>query len=391
MKKNVCMIVYNDYPLDTRVRREAETLVASGEYKIRVLALKSEREPRDYELNGVFVNESLKVKYFRKSFLRYILSYMLFLGWSFIVCTHLFFRRQIDIVHVHNMPNFLIFSAIIPRIFGKKVIIDIHDTVPETFATKFSRPSMFLFKLLCLEEYFSCLVAQKVFCVNHVQCKTLMGRGIPKEKISVIMNVPDDKLIDFRNSDKAAKVQDGAFKVVYHGTMTKRLGIDLIIQAAARLARDLNDLEVYLWGRGDDLESFVSLAKELKVQERIHFNKKHVPINTLLPELRKMDLGVIGNRLGMATELMLPVKMLEYVGLGIPVVVPRMKGISYYFSDEMVSYYEPESVDSMVEAILRLYRSKPLRKKQAEKAKAFLDKYGWHKHKMDLLIVYQQL
>jgi glycosyltransferase involved in cell wall biosynthesis len=391
MKKNVCMIVYNDYPLDTRVRREAETLAASGGYKIRVLALKSDEKPRAYELNGVLVNESPKEKYCGKSIFRYILSYAFFLGWSFIACTRIFFQKQVDIVHVHNMPNFLVLSATMPRIFGKKIILDLHDTVPETFATKFSGASSFLFKLLCLEEHISCSFAQRLFCVNHVQCETLMKRGIPQKKVSIIMNVPDDRLINYSTSNGAFRAKDGAFKVIYHGTLSERLGIDLIIQATARLCKNLHDLEVYLWGRGDDVESFVGLARELKVEERIHFRKKQVPMNILLPELKKMDLGIIGNRMGMATELMLPVKMLEYVGLGIPVVAPRLKGISYYFSDEMVSYYEPENVDSMMEAILRLYKSETLREKQAEKAKTFLEKYGWHRNKMDLLNVYQQL
>jgi glycosyltransferase involved in cell wall biosynthesis len=218
-----------------------------------------------------------------------------------------------------------------------------------------------------------------------------LKRGIPKEKVSIIMNVPDDRLINFKAVNNASVLKNGTFNVIYHGTMSRRLGIDLIIQATARLCRNLYDLEVYLWGRGDDAESFVGLAKELKVEERVHFRKKQVPMNILLPELKKMDLGIIGNRMGMATELMLPVKMLEYVGLGIPVVAPRMKGISYYFSDEMVSYYEPENVDSMMESILRLYRSEALRKKQAEKAKTFLEKYGWHKHKMELIRLYEKL
>jgi glycosyltransferase involved in cell wall biosynthesis len=391
MKKNVCMIVYNDYLVDARVQREAETLAASKEYKVRVLALKSDGKHQAYELNGVLVNASPKEKYCGKSLFRYILSYAFFLGWSFVACTRFFFQKQIDIVHVHNMPNFLVFSAIIPRVFAKKVILDLHDTVPETFATKFSRASSFLFKLLCLEEHISCSFAQRLFCVNHVQCETVVKRGILKEKVSIIMNVPDDRLINYRTSNGASRARDGAFKIIYHGTISERLGIDLIIQATARLCRSLHDLEVYLWGRGDDVESFVRLAKELKVEERIHFNKKHVPMNILLPELKKMDLGIIGNRMGMATELMLPVKMLEYVGLGIPVVVPRMKGISYYFSDEMVSYYEPQNVDSMMEAILRLYRSETLREKQAERAKTFLDKYGWHKHKMELINLYKNL
>jgi len=104
-----------------------------------------------------------------------------------------------------------------------------------------------------------------------------------------------------------------------------------------------------------------------------------------------MDLGIVGNRKNVATELMLPVKMLEYVALGIPVIVPRLKAIEYYFSDEMVCYFEPENIDSMASAILRLYKDKSLRKAQAEKAKAFVAQYGWEKHQADLINFYREI
>ncbi len=68
-----------------------------------------------------------------------------------------------------------------------------------------------------------------------------------------------------------------------------------------------------------------------------------------------MDIGVVGNRRSAAGDLMLPVKLLEYVSLGIPAVVPRLKAIEHYFSDEMVAFYEPDNVDSLADAILRLH------------------------------------
>ena len=61
---------------------------------------------------------------------------------------------------------------------------------------------------------------------------------------------------------------------------------------------------------------------------------------------------------------MLPVKLLEYVSLGIPAVVPRLKTIEHYFSDDMVAYYEPEDVESLADAIYRLYRE-PERRRDA--------------------------
>ena len=104
-----------------------------------------------------------------------------------------------------------------------------------------------------------------------------------------------------------------------------------------------------------------------------------------------MDIGIIGNRKDMATELMLPVKMLEYIAMGIPVVAPKLKTIEYYFNEKMLCFYEPENVESMADAIYKLYKDEKLRKKQAKNAKTFLDKYGWETHKMDLINLYRNL
>ena len=84
-------------------------------------------------------------------------------------------------------------AGLVPRLAGKKVILDVHDSVPETFAAKFSKVSMF-HRLLCLEERWSARVAHRVICVNHPQRETLVGRGIPAAKTSISMNVPDPRL-----------------------------------------------------------------------------------------------------------------------------------------------------------------------------------------------------
>jgi len=385
------MIVYTDYPTDTRVRREAETLALLPEYNVSVLSLKEGEAPLTYDLDGVHVIELNEKKYCGKSQTRYVLSYVKFLMLSFIRCAKFFFQRKIDIVHVHNMPNFLVFSAFIPRVFGKKIILDIHDSVPETYATKFSGLGRLLFRLLCIEELLSCAFANRIICVNHVQSDVLIQRGIPEEKITISMNVLDHRKFKSVSANHGRKRSLSGFRAVYHGTIAMRLGIDLILRAIAHLKNKIPDLEFHVWGRGgDDLDEILIILNQLGIQDKVHFNDA-IPMDALIPKLLDMSIGIIGNRRSVATELMLPVKLLEYVALGIPVVAPRLKAIQYYFTEEMVTYYEPEDVDSMAEAILKLYENPSLRKAQAEKAKTFLDKYGWEKHKMDLINLYKQL
>jgi glycosyltransferase involved in cell wall biosynthesis len=88
---------------------------------------------------------------------------------------------------------------------------------------------------------------------------------------------------------------------------------------------------------------------------------------------------------------MLPVKLLDCVALGIPVVVPRLKAIEYYFSDRMVTFFEPENIDSLMDAIRFAHGNRTAIKEKAKNAYRFMDTYKWEKHKFELIKLYHSL
>jgi glycosyltransferase involved in cell wall biosynthesis len=390
-KKRVCMIVYTIYPTDARVRREAETLASSGAFDVTVFCLKENKTPKAYSKENVNIRELNAGKYGGGSRFRYLLSHLGFLGKAFFACTALFFRRGMDIVHVHNMPNFLVFAAIVPKLFGIPLILDMHDSVPDTFQAKFSGKAGLLFKILCLEEKLSAWMSDRIICVNHVQKEVTVARGIPSEKMYISMNVPDHKKFA-KSADhiRLKKTRNGKFKVVYHGTITERLGIDLAVEASARLRSRIPGLELHLWGRGDYLSVLQDRSRQLESEDRVFFHGM-VPVEELPVVLAEMDLGLIPNRKSAATDLMLPVKLMEYIALGIPAVAPRLRAIEYYFTDDMVSFFEPENVDAIVEAILKIYKNGSRGKSQSENAKKFLEQYGWEKQSLDFINFYLEI
>jgi glycosyltransferase involved in cell wall biosynthesis len=383
------MIAYTNYATDARVRREAETLASHG-FRVRCLALKTGTRPSNTVLNGVEVLELGVRKYRGKSALAYIGSYVRFTLAASVACLRLLARRQLDVLHVHNIPDFLVLAGVLPRLAGTKVILDVHDSVPETFATKFSGGSA-VWNALCLEERLSALVAHKVICVNHPQRDTLVARGIPLSKTLVSMNIADPSIFTPSSASARSQPSPGRFNLVYHGTMAERLGVDLIIRATAQLRERVPNLRLHLWGQGDDLPRFQQLAEELGVEDAVCFKPEGYPLQELPSRLSSMDLGVVGNRRSAACDLMLPVKLLEYVSLGIPAVAPRLKTIGHYFSDDMVTFYEPEDVQSLADAIQRLYGEPATRRMQAGRASGFLGDYGWDRQGPELVNFYQTL
>jgi hypothetical protein len=83
--KKVLMLAYTHYPCDTRIRREAETLVRHGS-RVTMLALMEGASPRTYDLNGVTVIELKAGKYRGGSAASYMRSYLQFLVPAFTAC-----------------------------------------------------------------------------------------------------------------------------------------------------------------------------------------------------------------------------------------------------------------------------------------------------------------
>jgi glycosyltransferase involved in cell wall biosynthesis len=212
-----------------------------------------------------------------------------------------------------------------------------------------------------------------VMCVNEPQREALIQRGIPPEKLITILSVhslPAVKSSMPANGDR--------FRMVWHGTVSKRLGIDLIVRAAAKLTERIPGFELHIYGKGDEMDYIVDLAQELGVGGSVQFHGE-VPWDTLPKELAGMDAGIVGNRRNIATELMLPVKLIDFVALEVPAIVPRLRTLNYYFSDDTVTFFEPGDVDSMVEATVRLYKDPVSTSSKVAKAKTFLEQYRWEK------------
>jgi glycosyltransferase involved in cell wall biosynthesis len=299
----------------------------------------------------------------------YVWSYLVFFIKASLLLWRLSLRRRYDIVHVHNMPNLLVFAAMGPKLMGARVMLDVHDLMTANYMAKFHTAETCLaVKILKIEQRFSAMFADHVFCADHNQQDYLSEKcGVRREKITVLMNLPNVDLFRPVAGEKSASV----FRMIYHGTMAYRLGIDLIIKALAKASERI-PVELWLYGSGDYLPEALALASELGLEQKVHFSRKFFPVEQIPQMVSGMDLGVIGNRRNLACDkYMLPVKLLEYVYLGVPVIAPRLDVIMRYFDDTMVRYYEPENVEQMTEAIVALYQDYQERERQSQAALRF--------------------
>jgi glycosyltransferase involved in cell wall biosynthesis len=376
---SILAAAYTNYRRDPRVRREAEALAQAG-YDVTVLASRQPGEPDSELLAGVRV---VKVPVWgsrRTAASEYLLNYSLFfaaLMWHLI-------RHPLKyrLIHVNNMPDFLVFAAWLPRLLGRPVIHDVHDLMPELFMEKFRSGERHpLVGLLKLQERWAGRFASAVLTVEERLVDILASRGIPRSKISVLMNLPDDRLFTPR---QGYQFRDGVekFVVVYHGTLAKRLGLDLAVRAMVKVAAEIPNAELRIFGAGEERDALIELANGLGLGGRVQFSAGFVPVERIPGLIADADLAVMPLRISGGTDIMLPTKLLEYVSVGIPCVVPKTGTIARYFDEDMVQFFDAENVDSLADAIIKLATDVSRRRRLAENAKErFGDTYRWTEHK----------
>ncbi len=369
---NVCMLAYAHYINDARIKSYVRTLEDQG-HRVDVIALKTEGEPV-VEARPAGTIFRVMSKYQGQSTLMYVWSYLKFFLKSSLLLTRRSFRHRYDVVHVHNMPNALVFAAIVPKMFGARLLLDVHDLMTVNYMAKFNAGENDLpVKLLKIEQWLSAILADHVFCADHNQKDYLVEHcGVAGQKITVLMNLPNVALFASTAPEKKSEV----FRIVYHGTIAHRLGIDLIVQAMAKVA-DRIPAELWVYGCGDYLPKALALASQLELEDKVHFSRTFFPVEQIPEIVSGMDLGIIGNRRNLACDgYMLPVKLLEYVYLGVPVIAPRLGVIARYFDDTMIRYYEPENVEQMADSIVELFYDRKERERLARTAFTFYQKYN---------------
>ena len=260
------------------------------------------------------------------------------------------------------------------RLLGTKVILDVHDTMPELYRDKFGgHRGAIGARMLMIEERLSAAFAHRVLAVHEPHRQRLIQSGIEANKIHVVMNSPDSNI--FR-PDAIQAGRDPHFTVICHGTLTRRLGLDVAIKAVALLKDRIAELRLRIVGDGDYRSEALELVSALGLQDRISFTDP-VPIERLPQLLQDASVGLVPNRPSSATHLMLPVKLLEYTALGIPSIAPRLRTIQRYFDGDSVRYFEPGNEISLANAIVDLFHDRELRHCITMRGQAVARRISW--------------
>ena len=189
----VCIVHHYYYPQHGHVRRDAEALAREG-YDVTVIALQQDGQARHERVNGIDVHR-LPLAHRRGSLVRYALEYGRLIGMAFLLLTKLHLQKRFRAVEIDNIPDVLVFSALVPKLMGAKVVLYLFDSMSEIFMlTRRAGPGHPAVRLLVLEERICAAFADRVIVPHHPFRETVSAHGIPREKMTVVLNGPDDAI-----------------------------------------------------------------------------------------------------------------------------------------------------------------------------------------------------
>jgi glycosyltransferase involved in cell wall biosynthesis len=374
---SILMIAYTNYHTDPRVIREAEAAVSAG-FDVDFIALRRANDAAVEMVRGVRLIHLAQSRYRGGGLPQYMAAYLVFFARCLFKAAFLSLKKRYRTVYVHNMPDFLVFCAFIPKLLGAKVVLDIHDPMPNTFAAKFKGGEKgFYFKLLLWQELLSARYADRVVTVHElIKDRVLVKHGLLADTIQVVPNFADDKVFCLQPSYSP----NGKVKMVFHGTILERYGLRTLLEALS-MVQNRDKISVRIIGEGDFSQRFAGLIKSLNLDEMVEFENRVYPFQEIPGLLAGCHLGLVPLEVTSITNYALSLKMMEYISMGVPVVTVRNAAVAHYFGENDCLFYKPGDAKSLSSVLDRVAEDRDLLLGYHRKTLELREKFLWSKEK----------
>ncbi len=371
--RNVSMVTYSFYESDNRVRRYAETLAKRGD-NVRVFCLgqSNERERTDeHTLVRVIPLQSRSKN--ERNPLDHAVRLLRFWWKAFWALRVRNSSSACDLVHAHNIPDFIVFAGLWPKLAGGKILLDLHDLVPELYQDKFCNGKDSL-TLACLRqvEYWSARFADHVIVANHLWREKVAARSVARNKLTALINNVDLSLFYRRGKNR----RDGKFVILYPGSLNWHQGLDIAVDAMAIIKPRLPQAELRIYGSGPMKPALINQSHKLGLTDCV-FVLNEVPVWDIPQLMSNADVGIVPKRAeGFGNEAY-STKIMEFMSQAVPVIVSRTKIDTLYFDEQTVCFFESGNVADLAGKILRVAENEDYQEQLSRNGLAYAEAHSW--------------
>lgn len=223
-------------------------------------------------------------------------------------------------------------------------------------------------------------------CLRYADLVITIGTRCDEELPDLLIReygVPPDRLVPVPNGVDLGSVtesplaeRDNVFTVFYVGSLGVLHGTAVLLDAFDRLVAVVSAARLVLAGPLVGAEADL-YRREFTRRPYVEYLGPTHPDQTH-DLMAASDVCVYPFLSSPVTECVYPVKVLEYLAVGRPVIASRLSGVSklirHGYNGLLV---EPGDAESLAGALLRVYEDAPLRKKLAHAARASAGPYDW--------------
>jgi glycosyltransferase involved in cell wall biosynthesis len=385
----IAIVAHSAYPSEPRSRRMAEALAEAG-YDVTIFCLQQPGQPPEDAVNGVRVVRLPVVHHQGAGAAVYIKQYMRFFWEAGTALRRHNRKSPFQLVQVHNPPDALAFCAVPLKLRGVPLVLDLRELTPELFMSRFSLArSSAVVRGLTFMERSACAYANAVLVLHDRHRDIMLARGVPARKLTQVMNCPDERLFDLATMP-SRRPPDDRFAVLYHGGIMYRYGVDLLVEAVARVRQDIPGIQLELYGGGDLLPEIERLIAQHDLTQTVNFHGIQ-PLEAMPAAIAAANVGVAPLRQDVFTDCVLPTKLLEYVALGLPAIAARTATTTDYFDESMVLLHTPGDANDLARKLLEVYRDPAAANARAERTRSFTEAHNWRNESAAYLHLIQQM
>jgi glycosyltransferase involved in cell wall biosynthesis len=376
----VCIVRQGFFPLDTRVRREVHALAAAG-HEVDVICVRRPGQRRRERLGRVTAYRLPLPLERGKGPGPYLVQYAAFALVAGLLCSLLHLRRRWQVVQVNSMPDALVFAAAVPRLLGARVVLDLHECMPEFFAVKFGvtgeHPAV---RAVAAAEQMSIRFADLAITCTEQMRERFVARGADPSKIRVVLNSADEEIFDAGRHPPAPRRAD-RFTILCHGAIEQSYGIDTLLRAAALLRDEIPGLRVEIFGDGTYRAEAARLCGELGLNGSVRVSDGWAPIEQLVAGIASADVGVVALRRNAFRDLTHCNKMFDFIAMRRPAVVSRTRAVEAYFPRSCFAMFESGDERDLARAIRSVYTDPELGERLVADAAEAGEPYRWHRQR----------
>lgn len=391
MKKNILMVLDEEFPPDDRVYKEAQSLIKEG-FNVSIACYTFTNKPEFEEFEGINIFRKKIPTFIYKSSIA-ILKIPIYFNWWRKYIENVLSKKDFQIIHIHDLPLTKI-GVYFKQKHKLKLVVDLHENWPAVLE-KAKHINTFWGKLLSSHkqwrEYEGDILkhADLIITVVDEMKERLKLLGINNE-ISVLENTIN--LDNFTSLKLQKNEQDKNFKLIFAGALNVERGLQYVIKGLNLIKQKIPNLKLIIIGNGSYKKHLEKLIVQHKLEDVVEF-LGWKPLNELLSIIYQADINLIPHLKWEQTDCSSPNKLFQYMFVKTPLLVSNCNSIARIVNNTKSGLsYKYNDYKEFAGLVEFLYKNPDKRKEMGENGKqAVLTKYNWSITVQDFLIKYKSL